>query len=180
MTNLSPRHGAIGLFVIGLCLSTANLNGQEKYSFDLDVPAARSSFWKIEDVGIATKLTADLEVRELRRDSQWNPTFQVTLDQGNKRVALLLVRESGKDTLSVSVRTTEGSKAIGQQSIDGWKPKKGQRFQLQMDWSVAGTLAVMSNGQDWGRFRLEFAPQSVTIAASTGQLFGHSLTLNAK
>ena len=72
MTYLRFTRRAIGLFVVSLCLLTANLNAQGKYSFDLDVAAARSSFWKVEDVGMATKLAADLEVRELRRDSQWN------------------------------------------------------------------------------------------------------------
>jgi hypothetical protein len=174
------RQRVIGLFVVGLCLVTANLSAQGKYSFDLDVPAARSSFWKVEDVGMATRLTADLEIPELRRDSQWNSTFQVALGQGDRIVALIFIRDAGKDTLSVSVRATEGDKVLGQHSIDGWKPKKGDRFQVQMDWNVAGILAVTSNGQDRGRFRLEFVPHSVTIAASTGQLVGHSVSLIAK
>ena len=179
--RLVLRHRAANLFcTVWLLTSNASdLIAQGKYSFDLDVPVARFSYWKIEDIGLATRLTADLEIRELRKDSQWKPTFQLVIGRDDKSVALVLTRD-GENTVSASLRVVEQDKTVADGSIDAWKLKKAQRFLVQMDWSTAGSVAVSSDGQSWGRFPLSFAPQSVTVAASTGELVAHSLNLAGK
>ena len=165
--------------LIAVVLLTASVNAQ-RYSFDLDVPSARFSLWRIEDVGKATHLVADLEVRELRRDSQFIPAFQLALFDADRKVALILRRNSGKDTLNGIVQTSEAGKVSDERSVNGWEIRKKQKFHVEMDWSTAGFLIVSADGTELGRFPLSIAPHSLTISASTGQLYGYSLSLADK
>jgi hypothetical protein len=161
-------------------LLATSVNAQ-RYSFDLDVPSARFSLWRIEDIGKATHLVADLEVRELRKDSQFIPAFQLALfDDADKKVALILRRNGGKDTLNGHVQASEAGKVTDERPLNGWEIGKKQKFHIDMNWSAAGFLIVSADGTELGRFPLSIAPHSLTVSASTGELYGHSLSLAEK
>jgi hypothetical protein len=130
-----------------------------------DAPAARSSFWAIDDLSKANELSADLEIRELRGDSRWIPAFHLALAAGNQAIALRLVRETGDHDVTVAILTTESGKLTGQRTIDGWKLRKGQRFQVTLDWSVPGTLAVANSATEVGRCPLAFPPTPCVLGA---------------
>lgn len=163
-----------------LLFTMSVLNSQGHHSFDLDAPAARSSFWTIEDVGSANRIEADLEIRELRRDTQWRPAFHLALGTSDRTMAVRIVQEQRARDATISVIVTERGKMTGQQVIDGWTLAKGQRFQLVMDWSTPGTLAISSDGTDRGKFELDFVPTSLQISVSTGEMFGHKVSLITK
>ena len=160
-----------------LSVSAPGLLSQSQHSFDLDVPAARSSYWAIKDLGTANRLEADLEIIELRRDSQWRPTFQVELGAGDRTVAIRVVQERGDRDMVVSIMASERGKVTGEQILKGWRVERGQRFQFTLDWSTANALLVSSSGTERGRFTLGFVPTSLRVSASTGELFGHSIRL---
>ena len=175
---MTPRESAA--IVALLCVLASDLSAQGEHAFDLDVPAARSSFWVIESVGSANRLDADLEIRELRRDSQVRPTFNIMLRAADREIIISMVQEAGQRDTTVSVILMQQGKMIGQQSIDGWRIEKGQRFQLNMDWSTPGVLAIAGTGTDRGKFKLAFVPTSLRISVSTGELLGHKIALTTR
>jgi hypothetical protein len=153
----------------------------ESHSFDLDVPAGRFAFWKVEDLGRATKLDADLEVRELRSDSRWIPSFQLSLQSGEGGMALRLVREMGDTDVTASIIATGGADGhvVAERAIPNLRFRKGQRVRVSMDWSTGGFLDLAIGGAEPVRVTLPFTPQSLRVSVSTGELIGHSLSLNA-
>lgn len=169
------------LIATALCVVlSAAIESQGQYSFDLDVPSARSSFWAVDDIGAANRLEAELEIAELRRDSRWIPAFHLTLSSGEYGVALRLFREFGASEVQATVIATEGVKVVSQRPIDGWRLQKGGRLRVTMDWSMAGTLDLAIDGAASARIVLPFAPKSLKVSASTGEIKGHSLALTRK
>ncbi len=163
--------------LVAVCLNPAQIVARTQYSFDLDVPEARSSHWKIEDIGTTTGMSAELELRELRRDPKWAPTFTITLEHAEQKLSLRFTRGPLGNDLVLSVQAMERDTIVGRRPIDGWRIPKGQRFLLQVDWSVPGTIGIIIDGKDWGRFQMGFAPRVVTISASTLEMVGHRLIL---
>jgi hypothetical protein len=53
--------------LVAMIALAARPSAQKHCVFDLDVPSARSSCWGIDDLGSATRVDAEREVRELRR-----------------------------------------------------------------------------------------------------------------
>jgi hypothetical protein len=164
--------------VVCLLLCPA-VDAESQYSFDLDVPAARVGFWAMDDLGSASKLEAELEIVELRRDSRWVPAFHVTLSSGDHGVALRLARDFGAPGVKASVVVTEKGKVVGQQALRKWTLQKSGRLRVVMDWSTPTTLVLMLDGQS-ADFPLSFVPKSLKVSASTGELKGHSLVLTPR
>lgn len=167
---------AVALAAVVLSASDL-LEAQGRYRFDLDVPAARLSFWEIPDLPTAGRLEADLEIAEVRRHSQWLPMFSLALTDGDRGVKLRFVREAGADKITAKMIGSNGHQAVGEVTIEGWTPKKGERFQVTMDWSRGGTLGISSDGVSRIRVPLDFVPRSLHVAVSTGELIGHGLSV---
>jgi hypothetical protein len=147
-----------------------------QFSFDLDVPPARSSFWRVDDLNGVTQFTAELEIRELRTDRGWEPAFQVRLENTDDSFFLVFGRGDRKDALKVDARTWNG-KAESRKEIPEWRPQRGRKITLVMDWSSPGVVSIAADGENRGSYRLQFVPRSLTFSASTGQLVGHRIGL---
>jgi hypothetical protein len=163
-----------------LCVLGCDLFAQSEHTFDLDVPEGHTSSWAIDNLGGANRLEADLEIRELRRDVRWRPRFNLMLRAADWDIVLSMIQRSDDRHVTVSVILMRRGRIAGQQSLDGWRLQKGGRFQLSMDWSTPGVLAIASMGTDRGRFELDFVPTSLRVSASTGQLVGHTIRLTTK
>jgi hypothetical protein len=152
---------------------------QQRFAFDLDVPAGHSSFWGVDDLQGAQSLVAEVEVREFRQHSRWAANFNIALRSGSQRWAFTFQRIERKNTLMARVSTSDGGQQTGELDIDGAVIERRQRATLALDWSEPGVVAVSLDGRPVGRYRLEFLPTAVRVGASTIELSGHSLILGS-
>jgi hypothetical protein len=148
-----------------------------QYSFDLDVPEGRFSYWKLDDLKRATVLDVDFEIKELRRHVKWRPSFQFALESDARRVALLFFQSAPGGPITASIRAWHGDDVVGDRPLEGWSVARKERVKVGLDWSSPGALSVSANGQTYGPFKIEFVPKSLAVVASTGQLLGHTLQL---
>jgi hypothetical protein len=153
------------------CLSEA------QHSFDLDVPEGHYSYWKIDDLGLATAAEVDFEVKELRRHERWTPSFQFALEGGTKRTALIFFGTPSDGSITVGLQSWDGDTQTADLRIPGWRVAPRERVKLRLDWTTRGALSVTGSGVSYGPFRVDFTPKALTVVASTGQMVGHSLNL---
>lgn len=104
--------------VVALCL-VPDLLGQQRFSFDLDVPSARFSVWRIDDIGASNRLDGTFEVLELRRDRTWYPAFQFRLEGEGKGLSLSFVQEGWKGPLPARIEVFESGKRKAEIRVDG-------------------------------------------------------------
>jgi len=167
------------LTVAALCLATDHPLSAQRFAFDLDVPAGRSSFWRLEDLGRIDRLTGTFEVLELRQDRKWEPAFQLMLEGGGMGVSVSFVRKGGNGPLQARLHVLKGEERTGEHVIEGWQVERRKPFDLVLDWSQQGVLVVTSGGRERVRFRLDFVPTTLVASASTGEWTAEGLTLTS-
>jgi hypothetical protein len=163
-----------------LLLSLFPVFAQSDLAFDLDVPEGHTEPWLLDSLNGANRLEAELEIREFRRDVRWRPAFNVMVRAGEREIVLNMVQQGDNRFVIPSVLLMQERKLLGRQSLDGWRIVAGQRFEMSMDWSTPGVLAIGGAGKERGRFKLDFVPTSVRFSASTGRFVGHKVFLTTR
>jgi hypothetical protein len=132
----------------------------------------------MQDLGSATRMDVEAEIRELRPGPDWAPTFWFVLQSDIKSVELRFTQVGGKGPLVASIRLTERGEIKGDHLISGWNVPKGRRFKLRMDWSRSGVLVLTCDQTDRGAYRFDFVPTEFLVSVSSGELSGYSVALN--
>ena len=164
----------ITLLLIAAGVSSAQTDSL-RFAFDLDVPAGRYSFWRLESLRSATRMEADFQVVELRRHREWAPGFSFSLKSGDSTLMVQLTTTAGNAPLSATVQHYVASDVVDQTGLAG-------SFMLQdtimigLDWSSAGRVLV-TLGANSRSVNLPFRPQTLEVTTSTGEMAVHRMVL---
>jgi hypothetical protein len=159
------------LLVAGIAPAWAQQAPPPRLTFDLDVPEGRSSFFRLDEIGSVKTLTAQLQVRELRRHQDWNAAFSIVLRSAESSWALQFGGEARGNRLRAKALTKNGLKT-GEVDVDGLVAERGQQVTLTLDWGQPGMVSVSRDGQPVARIPLDFSPTAVEVSASTSEVLG--------
>ena len=161
------------LAILAIAVATVGprLTGQARpdtsdvYTVDLDSPGGRYSFWTLHTLR-HTSLEARVVVLELRTDGQWLPGFNLRLERPGEAVQLTMWAPRRKSPLSVRLERWRGE--VSTDSVAFTHTVK-DTFHIELDWSQAGILRAVVNGNETRTMPLDFRPTSFQVVGSTGE-----------
>lgn len=152
-----------------------SLDSADVYSFDLDTQSGHFSSWTVETLR-HERLRARLIVGELRKNNRWAPAFGLWLNGSDQRAVLRIWAPQRKPPLVVQLI---GSRSEGRADSAAFTQviAREDTFDIELDWSRAGTLRAVLDSGEAHEVRLAFKPTSFQVTSSTGQIKAATLVL---
>ena len=168
---------ALGAYAAVLLAGSPPLPGQVEgsldqvegtlYSFDLDTPPGRYSYWHLHDIGTATSIEMKAVVRELRSHERWKPAFGVVLHGDAEGIAIRLDAPNAAPPMQLSLQRFVGGHVMESKQF-ARTFGIGDTLHLVISWSDSGYAVVVLNAQEALRVTRASPVRTLRVTASAG------------
>ena len=137
------------------------------YSFDLDTPPGRYSYWHLHDIGTATRIEMNAVTRELRSHERWKPAFGVVLHGDAEVIAIRLDAPNAAPPMHLSLQRLVGGHVIENKQFA--RPFGiGDTLHLVISWTDSGYAVVELNSEETLRVTRASPVRTLRVTASAG------------
>ena len=137
------------------------------YSFDLDTPPGRYSYWHLHDIGTATGIEMKAVTRELRSHEGWKPAFGVVLHGDAEGIAVRLDAPNAAPPMQLSLQRLVGGHVMENKQF-ARTFGIGDTLHLVISWSDSGYAVVELNGEETLRVTRASPVRTLRVTASAG------------
>ena len=172
------------VLVLTVVLQACSTTGVSNYSYNLDVPEQRYSFFDFKNIGDAVTLEINATFIEQRKTPEWNPSasFQIFSKDENVYAALVIPNSEGSGYQPFLISNTKNPKTGEISSIEPVYFAEtidfSASFTVTVTWFTPGVLRVTLNNNETKTIPIDFVVDKLRSANSSGEIEVRSLVIN--